>query len=82
MWDLSLEHDRKWKITVGGKDYFLSEYNDEITGYDMELHVIAPDIICYGGNAYYATGMFAQRQGWLVEQVPRGQLTADNYWGA
>jgi hypothetical protein len=68
---LSFKQDRCWKITIGDKDYFLREYNDEITGYDDELHVIAPDIIHYGGNAYYATGKFAEQNGWLVTEVPR-----------
>jgi hypothetical protein len=69
---LAFDQDRQWKITVGGKDYRLSEYNDEITGFDDDLHDLAPDVIHYGGNAYYVTGRFAESKGWCVEQLPRG----------
>lgn len=74
MWALSLEHDRKWKITIDGREYFLHEYNDEITGFDDELQAIVPDVIHYGGNAYYAIGKYAQEHGWLVSRI---ELTKD-----
>lgn len=73
MWGLSHSNDRKWKITVGEQVYYLTEYNDEITGYDDALHSLAPDIIHYSGNAYYATGKFAQQRGWIVEEMPRSK---------
>lgn len=72
MFGLSFPQDRCWKITVQGRDYFLRDYNDEITGYSDGLRDLAPDVIHYGGNAYYATGKFAQQQGWAVDRCPRG----------
>ena len=80
MWGLSFEQDRKWKITIDGRAYFLRDYNDEITGYDDELRAIAPDVIYYGGNAYYVTGKYARERGWLVESVGREKFAP--YWGA
>lgn len=71
MFDLALKQDRIWKITINAREFILSEYNDEITGYDDELHNLAPDIIHYGGNAYYVTGTFANQRGWIVEEMPR-----------
>jgi hypothetical protein len=69
MFGLSFSKDRKWLIGVNGKWYELRDYNDEITGYDKELHKLAPDIIHYGGNAYYATGKFAEKMGWQVMEI-------------
>jgi hypothetical protein len=77
MFGLSFPHDRCWKITAQGRDYFLREYNDEITGFSDGLRDLAPDVIQYSGNAYYVTGKFAQQQGWIVEQCPRGFVPDD-----
>lgn len=73
MFGLSFPQDRQWQIKVGSRTFLLREYNDEITGYDAELHALAPDVIHYGGNAYYATGKFAQQNGWEVTQLPRNE---------
>lgn len=72
MFELSFPQDRCWKITALRSDYFLREYNDEITGYSDGLRNLAPDVIHYGGNAYYVIGKFAQQQGWDVEQCHCG----------
>ena len=64
------EQDRLWEIDAGvGAHLYLSEYNDEITGYSSELHEAYPDVIHYGGNAYYVTGKHAEKYGWIVREI-------------
>lgn len=67
-------HDRRWLIEIGGTKYPFTDYNWEITGFDPRLHVIAPDIFEYGGNAYYITGSYAEKYGYKIEEIHRGNV--------
>lgn len=68
---LGLPHsnDRLWSITTTSGKYQLSDYNDEITGYDKELQELAPNDIHYGGNAYYILFTLAPKKGWKVDRI-------------
>lgn len=63
---ISDDHDRLWLLQTPTGVFAITEYNDELTGYDPELAVIDPKIFRYGGNAYYITGAYAKAKGWVV----------------
>lgn len=65
----SFDQDRLWLIHTSNFVAGITEYNDELTGFDPRLHELAPEIIRYGGNAYYILGAFAQAKGWRVEPI-------------
>lgn len=47
----------------------ITDYNDELTGYDPRLRELDPKVFHYGGNAYYITGQYAREKGWRIEEV-------------
>ena len=62
---ISDDHDRLWLLTCpDGVVYAITEYNDELTGYDPRLGEIDPKIFHYGGNAYYIAGQYAASRNW------------------
>jgi hypothetical protein len=65
----SFDQDRLWLIHTPEFTAAITEYNDELTGYDPRLVELNPKVFCYGGNAYYITGRYAERRGWRVEAV-------------
>lgn len=64
----SMPQDRLWIIHTANFSAAITEYNHELTGYDPRF-VELDDAFHYGGNAYYITGILAQRRGWRVEQI-------------
>ena len=62
------DHDRLWILHTPEGAFAITEYNDELTGFDPKLAKIDPKIFHYGGNAYYITGRYAQEHGWRVEE--------------
>ena len=64
----SFDNDRLWILHTPSGSFAITEYNDELVGYDPRLADIDPKIFRYGGNAYYITGRYAQEQGWRVEE--------------
>lgn len=65
----SQSNDRLWILHRDGHEYPITEYNYEITGVDPALHALYPNDVHYGGNAYWVTGAFAERNGFMVEGV-------------
>ena len=63
------DYDRLYIIHT--KDFVagMTEYNDELTGYDLRLNKMYPDIFHYGGNAYYILAHFIKKMGWTVEEI-------------
>jgi|HubBroStandDraft_2_1064218.scaffolds.fasta_scaffold13125_2 hypothetical protein len=68
---LPMANDRFWLIDTGDFTAFISEYNDELTGFDARLAEIDKGIFHYGGNAYYITGDYARCKGWRIMEVSR-----------
>lgn len=66
---LTDDHDRLWSIETPEFTGGITEYNDELTGYDPRFAKIDPKIFRYGGNAYYITGKYAQGKGWKVTEI-------------
>lgn len=70
LYGYSDDHDRLTLLHApGGEIYAITDYNDELTGYDPRLGQIDPKIFRYGGNAYYITGHWVLKQGWSVEEL-------------
>jgi hypothetical protein len=62
------DQDRLWVLrATDGVSYAITEYNDELTGYDPRLGIMFPEIFYYGGNAYYITGRWCAERGWTAE---------------
>jgi hypothetical protein len=66
---VSYPQDRLWEIKTPSGTFYLTDYNDEITGYTQELRDLEPDQIYYSGNAYYVTGKLAEKLGWTVNRI-------------
>lgn len=65
----SFDQDRLWLIHTPDFIGAITEYNDELTGFDSRLAEIDPEIFHYGGNAYYITGAYCPQRGWSVEEL-------------
>ena len=66
---ISENNDRLWVLHTPDGDFAITEYNDELTGYDPRLAEIDPKIFHYGGNAYYIIGTYCDNMGWSAEHV-------------
>ena len=66
---VSFDQDRLWLIHTPEFVGAITDYNDELTGYDPRLAELEPSAFHYGGNAYYITGALAQAKGWRVEKI-------------
>lgn len=64
-------NDRRFKIVTPWFEGVITEYNDELTGFDQRLANLDPDVFRYGGNAYYITGSYARSKGYVVEEIER-----------
>ena len=65
----SFDQDRPWLLHApDGTVFAITEYNDELTGFSPELQEIDPTIFCYGGNAYYIVGTWAEKNGFRAEK--------------
>lgn len=67
LYGLSLDSDRLWLLHDKDEVYAITEYNDELTGYDPRLTEINREVFHYGGNAYYIITTYAKQKGWRVE---------------
>lgn len=47
----------------------ITEYNDELTGWEPELEEKWPTIFCFAGNAYYICGWWAEANNVTVEKL-------------
>lgn len=65
----NFDQDRLWILHTPMGVFAITEYNDELMGFDLRLVDIDPTIFRYGGNAYYIKGKYAQERGWRVESV-------------
>ena len=66
---ISCDQDRLWLLHApDGTTYAITDYNDELTGFDPRLGEIDPVVFRYGGNAYYITGGWARQHGWTVTE--------------
>lgn len=63
------DKDRLWLIHTSEFSAPITEYNDELTGFDPRLHELDPKVFHYGGNAYYITGQYAREKGYTVEKI-------------
>lgn len=69
--------DRTWVITLpNGARGVMADYNWEITGVSKELREFDPSIFHYGGNAYYVTGVYADKMGLQIKHVEDRPPTA------
>lgn len=64
----SFAQDRLWLIHTPDFVAGITEYNDELTGFDPRLQKL-DEAFHYGGNAYYILGRLAQAKGWKIEEV-------------
>ena len=64
-----MANDRLFKIDTGDFTAYITEYNDELTGFDPRLCELDPNTFEYGGNAYYITTTYARAKGWYVTEV-------------
>ena len=64
----SMDNDRLWVLHTPEGAFAITEYNDELTGFDPRLGEMDSKIFHYGGNAYYITGAYAEAKGWRVEE--------------
>jgi len=62
------DNDRLWIIHTPKFSGAITEYNDELTGFDPKLREL-DKVFVYGGNAYYIINKLAPRNGWRVEKV-------------
>lgn len=65
----SFDHDRLWLIETPEFTAGITEYNEELTGYDQRFGILMPGVFKYGGNAYYILGKLADEMGWKVIPV-------------
>lgn len=65
----STDNDRLWLLHTPDFVAAITEYNDELTGYDPRLNKLDSKIFRLGGNAYYITGTYANQRGWRVEKL-------------
>jgi hypothetical protein len=65
----SYQQDRLYLLHTPDFVAGITEYNDELTGYDPRLVKLDPKIFQYGGNAYYITTHYAPAKGWRVEEI-------------
>lgn len=64
-----MDEDRLWLLHTPEFTAAITEYNNELTGFDPRLNELDPKIFHYGGNAYYITGSYAREKGWRVEPI-------------
>lgn len=64
---VSENNDRLWILHTPEGPLAITEYNNELTGYDPRLVDIDPKIFHYGGNAYYIVGEYCRNKGWRSE---------------
>lgn len=69
LYGYSMDADRLWLIHTPDFVGAITEYNNELTGYDPRLGEIDPHVFHYGGNAYYIMGRYAKEKGWKVEEL-------------
>jgi hypothetical protein len=64
-----MDNDRLWVIHTPEFSGAITEYNDELTGFDPRFNEIDSKIFYYGGNAYYILGRYCDEKGWRVEEL-------------
>jgi hypothetical protein len=62
------DNDRLYLIHTPEFVGAITEYNDELTGYDPRLAELEPTVFRFGGNAYHITGSLCRQRGWRVEE--------------
>lgn len=62
-------NDRLWILHTPEGPRAITEYNHELTGFDIRLNELDSLIFHYGGNAYYILGRYAFERGWRVENI-------------
>lgn len=63
------DNDRLWQIEGNEGGGVLTEYNDELTGYCLDIQkLFGANIVHYGGNAYYIL-LEAGRRGYQVTHI-------------
>lgn len=63
-----MPQDRLWLIHTPEFTAAITEYNQELTGFDPRLAKL-DSAFHYSGNAYYILGTLAEQKGWRVESV-------------
>lgn len=72
---LSDKHDWVWLIHTSEFTGAITEYNDELTGFDPRFGLLDPQVFRYGGNAYYILGEYSRERNWRVEPSIRQETT-------